>query len=300
VKGGDYKFGFLPVDHPDVNIQVQSYSLGMFEKYPWAKEVEFHLMLPRQKNHHIVAKYRREHMEQIAFRIDNIIKQRQKGIRRVFMDCCKYCDLSTDCPALLPRLHPLLKLYASSSSDLKVQNAGIVFDPEAMVQHSPEAISRFIRVLDFLEKIRGRARDWGRDFVLDGNEIPDYFLVKRAPKAKRPYSDTRKVVEIACKEFGVDPLDIIEAVPQIAKGVMEGCVKDTAEKGKGAATIRAFNQRIDTEKLWYDPDKNPENMICFLKAKAEPKAPKRKPNKIPAAPKKTAPVLVTKKKVTKK
>jgi len=289
VKGMDYKFGFAPVDPPEINAQVQAYALGMLEEYPWAEEVEFHIYQPRRAPAHTSAVYTRADMPQIKLRIENIILQRKAGMRRVFMHCCRFCEFRPSCPNLREKLHPLLDFYAGEAEDLEIKDAVARFDPQKLAEYHPDDTARFMRVLDFINNVRDSVRDWAKQHILNGNAITGYGVSTIPPRYRQHFNDDRRVAEIARDEFGVDPLDIIAHTRALPKSVIEGVLKDNAPHGKGAATVRDFYARIDADNLLYDPRCNPEDVIYVLKYSKARAAPP-KPEKI-----KDQPVLWTKK-----
>ena len=241
----DWKFGKQPVTHAKDNIQIQSYTLGVFEKFPQLTKICSHIVCPRQR----VATdgvYARSDMPAVRHRIQNIIiRCEQDNPEEIPSEkACRWCSRKAECVAL-------------TSTALEVaKNIGlplpIEFQPGRLVRPTDRAKAQVLSFI--LEDWAKKVREYNTKAVLeDGIEIPGFELKSR--KGKLKVVDINAVADIAKEKFGLPKEAVMMAcsmsLPKLVDQVfaqaqtLEGKVtkKDTKED-----LIEAIKEQVIEER----------------------------------------------------
>jgi hypothetical protein len=179
----DYKYGRGEVDDSDINIQGQSYLLGVMDKFPKLKTATVHFILPR-RDEILTHSYKREDMEDIRLRINLIIEKAEAENAEAIPNSegCRYCKHKLSCPALSDKLLPLAKKYSESVNDFEMALWGN-YSPEKV--DDPMVLSRMLNVAQVVDKWQAAAKKQALKLAVeDGEDIPGYNLHYRNATAK--------------------------------------------------------------------------------------------------------------------
>jgi hypothetical protein len=166
----DYKFGRTPVDDAEINIQGQSYVVGVFEEYPELEEIKLIFLAPRI-DYVTEATYTRKDIPRIRKRIAAIISRCEDPAKEPTPceKACAYCGGKAQCPALS-------EVAFSVGETLPVP---VTYDPGQLV--NPQEMAKALVLSSLLE-------DWAKQVrrsvtkavVEEGMEVPGFTLRSRA------------------------------------------------------------------------------------------------------------------------
>lgn len=236
----DWKFGKVPVTPTKDNRQGQAYALGVFHKYPHIQRVTVHFKAPYQgftKEEHFkkyVHTFTREDIPRLELEIRTIIalKKNPDAVATPKQDLCIWCAKKGNCAAL----HAIVLKGSSKHPDFIVPE--VVDHVQLTV---PQQIKKAFLWATQLETIAKAIKRRTTDMVLtEGLELGDD--VKLVKRQERVVKSVPALIELA-KENGVtqDQINEIIWVP-ITK--IEAAIKTAAGKGKGAAALREFTQKL--------------------------------------------------------
>lgn len=179
----DWKFGVNPVEDADINIQGQAYAVGSMDRFPWAKTITVHFVLPR-RDEITTHTFTRADIEKARDRVRLIVDRALADDPKLNpnTESCKFCGRRVDCPALASELLPLARKYDSSSEDFKLalwQNA----DPALVTD--PNTLSKMKRVASVVDNWKKAVDKRALDLAVEeGLEIPGFNLYYRNPTMK--------------------------------------------------------------------------------------------------------------------
>jgi hypothetical protein len=179
----DWKFGVNPVEGADENIQGQAYAIGAMDRFPWAKTITIHFVLPRRDeitSHTYTRKDIEKARDRVRLIVDRALAEEPKLNPNT--ESCKFCGRRVDCPALADELLPLARKYDSSSEDFKLalwQNA----DPALVTD--PTTLSKMKRVASVVDNWKKAVDKRALELAVEeGLEIPGFNLYYRNPTMK--------------------------------------------------------------------------------------------------------------------
>lgn len=233
----DYKFGRNPVADAEVNVQMQAYALGVFEKFTSVQSVQVHILLPR-RDEVSVATYARADVQRIRLRIETIIARASQPDPEIHpTDGCLWCSRKATCKAL----HNHALTLASSYSD------ELVIPDQVHASHitDPTMMARALQVARVMEKWCESVRHHALKMRLAGVEIPGHELRTRSGNRKitdalAAWGVVRERVEpdrfIACCEVSLAKLEE-EIAAQAPRG---GKAKAKNELCESLAAVGAY------------------------------------------------------------
>lgn len=177
----DYKTGYMEVDDAQINAQVQSYTLGIFQKFPEVKVVHFYLLIPMQDEISYGKFTREDHAEQIELRISTIIERALNpgDTYNPGLNLCEFCGNRAKCQALAEKALEAAKKYAETDPfplPEKVHGSDIT---------DPVEIADLLRTAIVLEKwakgVRKRANEIA---VEEGWDLPGFNKIEIKTKTK--------------------------------------------------------------------------------------------------------------------
>ena len=179
----DYKFGYGEVDDADINIQIQAYTKGIFDKFPDLKTATAVLLIPR-RDELLEAEYTREDMVDVGMRLDLVISKAEEETPdlRPNTEGCRFCKHRLTCSALSDKLLPIARKYETSVGDFQTVLWGS-YDP-ALVE-DPTVIGKMLNVAAVLDRWASAAKKQALKLAEEeGREIPGYDLRWRTPSTK--------------------------------------------------------------------------------------------------------------------
>ena len=172
----DFKFGRNPVADAEVNVQMQAYALGVFEKFPSVQTVNVHILLPR-RDEVSTATYASSDVPRIRLRIETIIARASHPDPELHpTDGCLWCRNKATCKAL----HNHALTLASGYSD------ELVIPDQVHASHitDPSVMARALQVARVMEKWCESVRHHALKMRLSGVEIPGHELRTRSGNRK--------------------------------------------------------------------------------------------------------------------
>ena len=176
----DFKFGYGEIDEPDINIQGIAYGIGGIDKYPAAKTLTVHFLIPR-RDEVLTHTFTREELEAQRDRLKLIIERALLNEPDLSpnTESCKYCGVRARCPALASKLLPIAKKYASTAKAFEVS---LYEDMSPANIEDPEMLNKMMQVAAVVD-------NWGsavkkeslRRAVEEGVEYTDFDLHYRRP-----------------------------------------------------------------------------------------------------------------------
>tara|TARA_Y100000588_G_scaffold145118_1_gene158995 strand:+ start:3391 stop:4506 length:1116 start_codon:yes stop_codon:yes gene_type:complete len=179
----DYKFGWGEVDDADINIQIQAYAKGVFDKFPDLETAKTVLLLPR-RDELLEAEYTRKDMIDVGMRLDLIITKAEEETPdlRPNTEGCRFCKHRLSCQALSDKLLPIARKYEDSVDDFQTvlwHN----YDPAHI--EDPKVIGKMLNVASVLDRWASAAKKQALKLAEEeGREIPGYDLRWRTPSTK--------------------------------------------------------------------------------------------------------------------
>jgi len=168
----DYKMGRTEVDDAEVNIQGQSYALGLFKKFSDLEHVEVIFLIPRQDivSRHV---YVRADIDDIVMRIlaINAASHNPEAPFHPTPDGCAWCANKSQCPALR-------QLAITTAS----QHAGLPlpahFEPGTMTSIDDRNKAQLLAPIleDWCKQVK---QNNIRAVAEEGLELPNFMLVSR-------------------------------------------------------------------------------------------------------------------------
>jgi hypothetical protein len=172
----DFKFGRNPVADAEVNVQMQAYALGVFEKFPSVQTVNVHILLPR-RDEVSTANYSRADVPRLRLRIETIIARASQPDPELHpTDGCLWCARKATCKALHSHALTLASGYSEELVIPDQVHASNITDPSVM--------ARALQVARVMEKWCESVRHHAIKMRLSGVEIPGHELRTRSGNRK--------------------------------------------------------------------------------------------------------------------
>lgn len=263
----DFKMGLLEIEDPKTNIQGWAYCLGVFEKYPWVQTCTMSFIVPRQLDEPIYHTFSRNDMDLMHTRIRTIIKRREEGFITPHPSACRYCAKAARCQPLWNELQPLASKWALEADMFEDAKKMDITNLEVLIQRDPKKVGLALRTLDVLAKLRTEVRDFTKEQILRGHDIPGYDVYTKRRPVRNEFVRDRDVLTILLTEFGVDPIDLFLRLGPLRRKACEDAIRETQPRGSKTEAVNAFRKRIQELNLWYDPATEPEGLSYVLRAK---------------------------------
>ena len=232
----DYKFGRGEVDDADVNIQIQAYAKGVFDKFPQIETATAVLLLPR-RDELLEAEYTRKDMIDVGMRLDLIISKAEEETPdlRPNTEGCRYCKHRLTCTALSDKLLPIAKKYERSVDDFQVA-LWHNYDPAQI--DDPTVIGQMLNVASVLDRWAGAAKKQALKLAEEeGREIPGYDLRWRTPSSK--IEDAQEAFETLAHLF--TPEEFMEAcnvtLAQLSKALSKKLPRGEKKNARGTVEL---------------------------------------------------------------
>lgn len=232
----DFKFGFVPVDHAQFNVQGWAYVLGALEMFPTVQTVEVIFISPR------LAKTHRHKFNRMTDR-----PFLEAAIRAIIAkaDChtdadlypteegCQYCGVRGTCPAITSKAMVIAKRYAPLEIVDEVHSSQIV---------DPTYMAKMYAMATVMEKWADSVKKHAKEMVMSGQPIPGYVLRERrgVRKIVDPLAAYQAALEINPE---IEPESIL-ALSTIPVAGLEKLISDGLEKSDRSETIARFNQLL--------------------------------------------------------
>jgi hypothetical protein len=247
----DYKFGVVPVDPAEVNLQGWAYAVGVFEMFPELDEVSVRFVSPRLSepvSEHTFT--RKADYERMRLRIEAVVAAASapEPTPSPAIAACEYCGAKSDCPALAA----IASSYAARHKQ-PLASAGTVSKRiEDMTETELAAVKDTARVL----------ADWAYQVdrsvlyrVLEGANVPGYTLSLRRPKPK--LADPGEIFKAVRDMAGVEKEDFQALLDLPVNGLRDLYARAAVEAGKHkskAAAIREFDSEMERRGLIVYPE----------------------------------------------
>ena len=217
----DWKTGYGAVEDAEVNIQVQAYAYGIFDRFPPLQQLDCYLVLPR-RGEITHAHYHRDDMDRIRLRIGTVIARAKESGGKVFTPkegVCDYCSRQGSCQAL------------ADKALLIGQKAGFEVPENISLDGAPADRGKLLKLANLLSNWCDETKkELLRQALEDGAEIPGYKLdQRRTPRAV----DNPLLGYDAVKEM-VSVEEYLLSCTRVSVPTLEKFVAERAPKGKKA------------------------------------------------------------------
>lgn len=243
----DHKFGVVPVTPTKDNLQGIAYVLGALRQFSSVEEIEVHFFAPyqgwsaeEQRKKYVHTFFRRE-IPELELRIRAVIARKHLAYQKIEggdwslvspkTDLCLWCARKADCPAI----QSIIARAVSKHEDLVV--------PEETKEYrldTPQRVAEAYRFANQLQTICESVKKRCVDAALTEGLLPEGFALVKS--SRREVVDPRKVLEIAI-DLGLSEPEAV-ALINIPITSFEKALKEKAAKGKGAAAVRIFGERL--------------------------------------------------------
>ena len=219
----DYKTGYGAVEDAEINTQAWAYSIGAFQKFPNAEQVEFYFLLP-VRDEVSVATFKRAQLPEMKLRLQTIIKRaKDKKIFNPTPGVCDYCGNQAKCPALASKALLIANKYADEGFEVPEDVSGD--------NCSPESLAALLKIAPIMEAWAEGIKKLALSKSLEeGWELPGYRLQERktpraitsALQAYNAVKDTVSIIDFlaSCSKVSMPDLEknFAEAIPRGKKG----------------------------------------------------------------------------------
>lgn len=173
----DFKFGRIPVDDAEVNLQGKAYVLGAFTRFPEATAAVMHFLQPRidEVSTH---RFERSQANAMALEISAILARANAPTpeEHINTDNCLYCGRKAECIALRRLAGHITDRYEQDFVALPNLHSSQVTDPEQLA-----VMYRMARIV---EKWADSVKAHSLQTYLGGTPIPGFQLKERAAARK--------------------------------------------------------------------------------------------------------------------
>lgn len=217
----DWKTGYGAVEDAEVNIQVQAYAYGIFDRFPDLQQLECYLVLPR-RGEITHARYNREDMDHIRLRIGTVIARAKESAGKIFNPTegvCDYCSNQGSCQALADKALRIGK------------KAGFEVPENISLNGAPADRGKLLKLANLLSNWCDETKkEMLRQALEDGAEIPGYKLdQRRTPRSvDNPLLGYDAVKEVVSVE------EFLLSCTRVSVPTLEKFVAERAPKGKKA------------------------------------------------------------------
>jgi hypothetical protein len=241
----DHKFGRVPVDDAEINLQGWAYALGVFDLFV-VDSVKVVFLQPRcdLRTEHTFT--RDADYDRMRDRVAAVIEKAEDSNSpyNPHPDNCQYCGAKALCPALTAKAMMVVEKLPERLELPKVMDPMQIAEPDQMAL----ALRLAPVLIEWAEAVKSHALE----MVRNGQEIPGYQLKHRS--GRRVIKQLESVWDIVHAEFDL-PLEQFLPACSISVTSLEKAVKSIQERGQGAKAIRKLNQLLAAEGLCTtDPD----------------------------------------------
>ena len=235
----DYKFGRIPVEDAEINLQGWAYALGCFDLFG-VDSVKVVFLQPRcdLRTEHTFT--RSADYDRMKNRVESVIRRAEEknSPYNPHPDNCQYCGAKALCPALTAKA---MMVVEKLPERLELP---AVMDPLQIAE--PEQMALALRLAPVLIEWADAVKAHALEMVRNGQEIPGYQLKHR--NGRRVIKQLESVWDIVHAEFDL-PLEGFLPACSISVTSLEKAVKSIREHGQGAKAIRKLNQLLTAEGL---------------------------------------------------
>ena len=233
----DWKFGRMPVADADENIQLQSYTLGVFTMFPSVDEVTVHIVCPRM-DILSTATYKRSDCDRIRERIQAIISECESPDKQEKPSDkgCRWCGRKAECKAIAETAVTVGKALGLPMP--------IEFEAGKIVLPEDRARAQVLSYI--LEDWATQIRKFNSNAVIeDGIEIPGFEI--RSKKGRTSVVDVFTALQELVKSNDGLALDelLMSCTMSIPKAVDILYAKSQVAKRK--ETKKAIRETVDNQ-----------------------------------------------------
>lgn len=243
----DYKTGWWPVPDAEINLQMQSYALGVFDRFPKLDTLHVHILLPRQATISDATFTREAHYKTLKQRVFKAIEG-AKAVDQLFAEGsvdkllstlspsstnCEFCGRKAQCPAL----NKLALAIAERFDPSMILPEGDLHGSQIT---DPLVMARALQIAPIMESWAASIKRGALEMrMASGIEIPGYDLAER--KGSRKITDPQAAWE-SVKDI-ISP-DEFAACADVSMPDLEAAVAAKAPRGKKAATKQQLEDQL--------------------------------------------------------
>lgn len=217
----DWKFGWNDVAHPESNLQVWCYVVGLFEKYDYIETIDAHIYMARYNENKVHSFSRKDDLDRMKLRILTVVERvEKKADHTPSTEACLYCAAKGTCPAVAGHA---LSLVEEKPFDITKMVSEIT---------DPTQMGKVLKAVELLDPWCKEVKEKAKEMILNGENIYGYDVRERAstPKVATPNEVYAAVSEkVTIEEFNnacdvkLSKLKklIREKAPRGAKGLAE-------------------------------------------------------------------------------
>jgi hypothetical protein len=233
----DWKFGWHDVTHPETNLQVWCYVVGLFEKYDYIKTVDAHIYMARHGEAKTFSFNREDDLERMKLRILTVVERvEQKADYSPSTKACLYCAAKGTCPAVAN--------HALSVVDEKMDLAKLTTEIT-----DPAQMSRVLKAVELFEPWCKEVREKAKEMILKGESVHGYDVRERkgAPTMGNP-SDIYDAVKdkVTIEEFN--------SACDVKLTKLKKLVREKAPKGAKGLSEELLVSTLKQKSLIKEPD----------------------------------------------
>lgn len=173
----DFKFGRIPVDDAEVNLQGKAYVVGAFLRFPQCQNITIHFLQPRtdEVSSHT---FGRGDLVSLQLEISAILARARRPDREehVNPDNCLYCGRKTECLALRRLAIHITDRYQNEFTALPNLHSSEVGDPEQL--------AIMLKMAKIVARWADSVKSHSLQTYLGGTPIPGFELKERAGARK--------------------------------------------------------------------------------------------------------------------
>ena len=251
----DWKFGRNAVAPAAVNVQIQTYTVGLFEAFPDLQEIRSSIVCPFQEGGSSFHTFKREDCTWIMDRVAAIVASCEdvNKVETPHPDTCEFCGRKAECKAL-----GTVALTVSRNIGLPMP---IEFEPGRLVLPQDRAKAQLLSIIleDWAKQVR---RYNTKAVVEDGIEVPGFELRSRTPSVE--ILNIVQIVEYLTSVAGLELSETLQActlsIPKIVTHL------HALAKSKGAKRTKP-EVRVELLRAIDDHVIESEDKITYLQRK---------------------------------
>ena len=165
----DWKFGWHDVTHPEHNLQVWCYVVGIFEEHDYVEEVEAHIYMARYGEGKQFTFTRSEDLGRMKLRILTVVDRVQaQAPHTPSTEACLYCSARGACPAVAGHA---LSLSKEKPFEITKMSTEIT---------NPADMSKVLQAVELFEPWCKDVKEQAKQMVLNGEQVYGYDVKERA------------------------------------------------------------------------------------------------------------------------
>ena len=234
----DWKFGWTPVAHPETNLQVWCYVVGLFEKYDYIETVDAHVYMARYGKSETFSFSRSADLNRMKLRILTVVERVEKEAEHTpSTEACLYCAAKGTCPALASHA---LSLVEEKPFDI-VKMVSEITDPVQM--------EKVLKAVDLLDPWCKEVKEKAKHMILNGDNVLGYGIRERkgSPTMGNP-SDVYDAVKdkVTIEEFN--------STCDVKLTKLKKLVREKAPKGTKGLSEELLVSTLKQKSLLTDPE----------------------------------------------